>query len=139
MSILNYFKCVPVEPTTDKQLPEPSGPLSKSVPTNATELTNAKVLKLDTACGSRTEPYYLMLTPALRYEVGKRAAEYGVTASIRYFAKKYLKLPLKDSSVWGFKNQWSIILIATTCGSCKFPTSRSQVNSPSTKGLSHID
>ena len=46
MSILNYFKCVPVEPTTDKRLPEPSGPLSKSVPTNAIKLANAEVLNL---------------------------------------------------------------------------------------------
>ena len=45
-----------------------------------------------------------MLTPAQRYEVGKRAAEYGMTASIRYFAKKYPKLPLKETSVQRFKN-----------------------------------
>ena len=44
-----------------------------------------------------------MLTPAQRYEVGKRAAEHGVTVSIRYFAK-YPKLPLKETSVWRFKN-----------------------------------
>ena len=68
VSILNYFKRVPVEPTTDKQLPEPSGPLSKSrsVPTNAIEVANAKLVKLDTARGSRTGPY-LMLIPAQRY------------------------------------------------------------------------
>ena len=44
-----------------------------------------------------------MLTPAQRYEVGKRAAEHGVTASIRYFAKKYPKLPLKETSARRFK------------------------------------
>ena len=88
MLILNYFKCVPVESTTDEQLPEPSGPWSsKSLPTNAVELANTEVLKLDTAHGSRTG-LYLMLTLDHRYEVGKRAAEHGVTAFIRYFAKK---------------------------------------------------
>ena len=61
---------MPVEPTTDKRLPELSGHLSKSVPTNATELANAEVVKLDTACDSRIGPY-LMLTPAQRYEVSK--------------------------------------------------------------------
>ena len=64
---------MPVEPTTDKRLPEPSSHLSKSVPTKLMlygELANAEVVKLDTARGSRTGPY-LMLTPAQRYEVGK--------------------------------------------------------------------
>ena len=107
MLILNYFKHVPVEPTTDKRLPERSGSLSKSVPTNAIELANAELLKLDTTCGSRTGPY-LMLTPAHRYEIGKRAAKHGVTASrtasIHYFAKKYPKLPLKEMSIRRFKN-----------------------------------
>ena len=47
-----------------------------------------------------------MLTPAQRYEVGKRAAEYWVTVSIRYFAKKYLKLPLKKTSMQKFKDPY---------------------------------
>ena len=45
-----------------------------------------------------------MLTPAQRYEVGKRAADHGVTASIHYFAKKYQKLSLKETSIQRFKN-----------------------------------
>ena len=45
-----------------------------------------------------------MLTPVQRYEVGNRAADHGVTASICYIAKKYPKLPLKESRVWRFKN-----------------------------------
>ena len=102
MSILNYFKRVPER---DERLPEPNGSLSKSVPTNAIKLANAEVLKLKDKAPRdyRTGPY-LMLTPAQRYEVGKRAAEHGVTASIRYFAKKYPKLPLKETSVRRFKN-----------------------------------
>ena len=110
MSILQYFKRVPVklESASDEradELPEPNGSLSKSVPATAIELVNAEVLKLKdkSTCDSRTGPY-LMLTPAQRYEVGKRVAERGVTASIRYFAKKYPKLPLKETSVRRFKN-----------------------------------
>ena len=45
-----------------------------------------------------------MLTPVQRYEVGKRAAEYGVTDSIRYFAVKYPEIKLKEPSVRRFKN-----------------------------------
>ena len=62
-SILNYFKCVPTECTgIEEGLPEPNGSLSKSVPSDAIERANAKVLKLkDTApCGNRTGPYFRM-------------------------------------------------------------------------------
>ena len=45
-----------------------------------------------------------MLSPAQRYEIGKRAAEHDVTASLRYYAKKYPELPLKETSVRRFKN-----------------------------------
>ena len=61
------------------------------------------MLKFDTACVSRTGPY-LVLTPAQRYEVSKRAADHGATASIHYFAEKYPKLPMKKTSVRRFKN-----------------------------------
>ena len=43
MSILQYFKCVPVKPESasderaDEQLPEPNSSLSKSVPATAIE------------------------------------------------------------------------------------------------------
>ena len=52
ISILQYFKCIPVksESTTherDKQLPEPNSCLSTSEPTKAIELANAEVLKLN--------------------------------------------------------------------------------------------
>ena len=104
MSILQYFKRVPVklESASDEranELPEPNGSLSKSVPATAIELANAEVLKLKdkSTRDSRTGPY-LMLTPAQRYEVGKRAAEHGVTASIHYFTRKYPKLPLRKQA-----------------------------------------
>ena len=45
-----------------------------------------------------------MLSPAQRYEIGKRAAEHDVTASLHYYAKKYPELPLKETSVQKFKN-----------------------------------
>ena len=51
MSILQYFKQVPVKPESttherDEQLPEPNGCLSKSMPTKAIELAKAEVLIL---------------------------------------------------------------------------------------------
>jgi len=81
MSIFNYFKFVATE-HEDEGLPEPTGPLSNSVPMKAIELANVKVANVTTR-NNRTRPY-LMLTPAQRYKVGKRVAEHGMTASINF-------------------------------------------------------
>ena len=104
MSILKYLKYVPV-PIQDEGLPEPSSSLSNVVPPKAIEMANAEVVKVKNKArrGSRSVPY-LILTPAQRYEVGKRAAEHGVTAALRYFAKKYPEMPLKETSVRRYKN-----------------------------------
>ena len=39
-------------------------------------------------------------------KVGKRAAEYGITATIRHYEIKYPDLVLKESSVHRFKNTY---------------------------------
>ena len=93
MLILKYFK--PVPKTSDellKGLPDPNGTLSKTVPPSAIKLANDEVSKavegvpgMTTAKprGTHSRPNeYLILTPAQRFEVGKRAAEHGVTASL---------------------------------------------------------
>jgi len=55
-------------------------------------------------CSRRGGPY-LMLTPAQRYEIGKRASEHGTTNTMRYFSWKYPKFKsLKETSVRRFKN-----------------------------------
>ena len=111
MSILRYFKRVNktgAKQANDDGLPEPNGPLSKSVPPPAIELANAKVSRQlkakNEGCsrGSRSKPY-LMLTPGQRYEIGKRAAEHGVTATLRYYSEKYRDLPLSETSYEGLK------------------------------------
>ena len=98
MSIWKYFTRVlsEKEKRKDEGLPEPTGLLSKSVPVKAIELANTKVKKLvqpDVACArdsggkSSQGGLYLMLTPAQRYEVGKRAAEHGTTCAMHYFLR----------------------------------------------------
>jgi len=70
---------------------------------------NKKVIKaLDDAQESKKRSWgpYLSLTPAQKYEIGKRVAEHGVTASMRYFAKKYRDLNLKETSIRRFKNAY---------------------------------
>ena len=102
MLILKYFKHAPA--IQDEELPEPSSCLS-NVPPKAIEMTNAIVVKMKNKPprGTRLAPY-LILTPTQRYEVGKRAAEHGITAALRYFAKKYPELLLKETSIRRFKN-----------------------------------
>ena len=53
MSIWKYFKRVSSEPVKrDEGLPEPTGPLSKSVPVKAIELANAEVKKVEESTGA---------------------------------------------------------------------------------------
>ena len=49
---------------------------------------------------------YITLTPAHKFAIGKRAAEYGTTAAIRFFMKKYPELPLKDTTVQRLTNSY---------------------------------
>ena len=87
------FSCL----SSSLSLPEPNSSLNKKVPSKAIELANAEVTSLKEE--PRVRGPYLILTPAQQFEVGKRAAEHGVTASIRYFAKKYPELSLKETTV----------------------------------------
>jgi len=94
--ILKYFK--PVKSSwSSTSLPEPRGSLSEKVPSKAIELANTEVTKLNEQLHGRGP--YLILTPVQRFKIGKRSAEDGVTASVRYFIKKYPELPLKETSV----------------------------------------
>ena len=55
---------------------------------------------------------YLYLTGAQRYEVGKRAAQYGMTDTMRYFAKNYPDFPeLKETTVRRLKNLYKSNLL----------------------------
>ena len=51
---------------------------------------------------------YMKLTPAQRYEIGKRAAKYGVASSICYFKGKYQHLVLKETTVRRLKNLYTL-------------------------------
>ena len=42
--------------------------------------------------------------------MGKQASEHGVTASIRYFSKKYPQLSLKETTVGRLKNLYRSML-----------------------------
>ena len=57
---------------------------------------------------------YTVITPAQKFEVGRRATEIGTTAAIRYYAKNYPDLELKETSVRRFKNNYQVHLKTST-------------------------
>ena len=85
-------------------LPNPSGSLSEKVPSDVITAANkevTKVLENEPCC---TRGPYLMLTPAQKFTIGKRAVEYSTTAAIRFFMKKYPELQLKETTVKRLKH-----------------------------------
>lgn len=101
--LLKYFRCSS-QKESDKEestLPDPNGELSKTVPSSSIALTNTIVSKVfeKPSCGKRGVCGYLSLTPAQKFSVGKQAAENGITATIRYYARAFPNIPLKETSV----------------------------------------
>ena len=111
--ILKYFRPVGSSSSlTTQTLPDPDGPLSERVLAKAIELANAEVKQSKESSRGR-RPLYLILTPSQHYEVGRRASEHGVTASLRYFSKKYPQLSLKETTVRRLKNLYRSTLKST--------------------------
>ena len=72
MSILNYFRRTS-KPADNEDLPNPNGSLSKVVPSLAIAKANALVSsEIEKRCNKERGPY-LILTPAQKFEIGRRA------------------------------------------------------------------
>ena len=98
MTLLKYFKPVNSK-THDNALPDPDSSLNEVIPSTAIAKANetvSKVLQQTLLSGERGP--YLKLIPAQKYQIGKRAAEHGSTASIRYFKTKFPDLELKETT-----------------------------------------
>ena len=100
MSILKYFKHK--DNTSSNTLLDLEGPLSTTVPSEAIATANEKVRdvldKLSDGKKFQRWPYQ-KLTSAQKLLIDQGAAEYGTTAAVRFFAKKYRELPLKETTV----------------------------------------
>ena len=99
--ILKYFHPIKKDsPEEDKELPNPSRPLSKIIPSSSIASCNAEVTKvLKQAKWSVSKSGYTKLTPAQRYKIGTKGAEIGVTAAVRYYKNKFPDLPLTEPTV----------------------------------------
>ena len=82
-------------------LPNPDGPLSDRVPSAAISSANNEVKDLvnATSSDSRKRGAYQNYTDEERARIGKRAAEFGVTNTLRHFSKQFTDRPLKESTV----------------------------------------
>jgi len=98
MSVLNYFSQVK-KGSTSTGLPDPNGPLCQKVLSSSIQAANVRVSKVvegrlgmpgEVKSKSGSRKPYLHMTPGQRFQIGKRAAEHGVTTSMRYFAKNTL-------------------------------------------------
>ena len=120
MSILKYIW--PVKKSETDQLSSPSslsevqlpglhGPLSSKIPPEAIAMANATITETimeseGAATTRKKRGPYLHLTPVQHFQVGKRAAECGVTNTLRYYVKTFPDLPLKEFTVTRLKNEY---------------------------------
>ena len=118
--LFKYFKRG--DPAHPKVLPQPDGPLATLMPSSSIVAANKEVKtaldssvenKTDEISGKKSEKSskrgrYDIYSPEEKASIGKRAAEHGVTSTIRYYAKKYPERPLlKESSVRTWKNKYT--------------------------------
>ena len=107
MNLFKYFKHT--DDKTHSILPDPQGSLSAIVPSSRIEAVNAAVKpvieeQMDGNSSSRGK--YEIFSPDEKAKIGKRAAEFGVLATIRHFSKKYPDRVLKEATVRGWKNKY---------------------------------
>lgn len=108
MALYRYFKS-----SADTVLPDPLGPLSKTVPSTAIVSANEEVRQVLNA-QQATQPgttkvirgHYSKFTAKQKAKIGKRAAEHGVAATVRYFDKTFPGL--KESSVRTWRKSYRI-------------------------------
>ena len=100
MALYHYFKRHP-----DEKLPDPQGPLSIKMPSSSIASANGEVRGV-----ASQEPAsrgaYSKFTSEQKAVIGKRAAEHGVAATIRFYAKKFPNL--KESSVRTWKSAYTL-------------------------------
>ena len=101
MSLLKYFQ-------PSSALPKPEGRLSTVVPSSSIAAANKEVKQVldQTDKAELKRGAYEHFTPEEKARIGKRAAEHGVTASLRYFSKVYSGRSLKESTVRTWKMKY---------------------------------
>ena len=87
--LLCYFKAS----SDTTKLPDPRGPLSMTVPSSSIESANAevkRVIETEESSDRRKRGHCEKFSSELKFQIGKHAAENGVAATMRFYAKKFL-------------------------------------------------
>ena len=101
--ILKYFSIVDKR----KRLPDPAGPLSRTIPSSSIAACNKEVeAVLENGRHSGVKGPYCKLTPSQRWEVGKKAAIFGIASAIHYYKDKFPHLHLTEPTVRRNKNAY---------------------------------
>ena len=99
MALCRYFKR-----HSDDKLPDPRGLLSIKIPSTSIASANVEVKRVVSQEPVSRGPY-TKFTAEQRAVIGKRAAEHGVAATIRFYAKEFPNL--KESSVHTWKSTYT--------------------------------
>ena len=104
MSLLNYFSWKEKTSCVVHELPDPSGSFSKEVQSSTSAAANEIAAKLMTA--SKRKKEYVKLTDAQRLQVGKKASEIGIAASMRFYKSKVPDLWLTEPTIRKLKHRY---------------------------------
>ena len=119
MALYRYYQ---LSEKSSTKLPDPRGPLSKLVPSSSIASANENVKSLleskERTPNGRKGQHYTKISPEVKAEIGRRAAEHGVAATIRFYIKKLPDCELKESSVRTRRNAYTRELQARrrSCG-----------------------
>ena len=101
MTLFRYF-----EKESKDKLPDPSRPLSSSVPSLSISVANSKLGLLlnepGTASGiqNKKRGHYAKFTSEEKAIIGRKAAEHGIVAAVRQFTKKFPDLKENTFRDW---------------------------------------
>ena len=92
-----------------ENLPNPNGPLVQAVPSSSIEAANTNVRSVIESDPPRQKRgQYGKYTPEQKAMIGKRAAEHGMVAAVRYYIKQFPNL--KENTVRDWRNAYRIEL-----------------------------
>ena len=86
MALFRYFK------KEKDNLPDSHGSLAQSVPSTSIAAANSEVRSVIVSHNSKKRGHYEKYTPEQKAMIGKRAAEHGVVAAVRYYIKDFPNL-----------------------------------------------
>ena len=102
MALLKYFA-----KQKETNLPDPSGALSREVPSSAIVSANKEVQKIASSSEStqskKRGPYSKSFSPQVKAEIGRYATENGVASTLRRYMSKHPDLKESTVRTWRVK------------------------------------